>query len=130
MLQEHKSTPSMDTVCAENPVHLPVKSEDNMKNILSKRLFVESRPCTIRLKNTFFLPNTKSLILACKPSSLKGCVPLCMRGWLTSSCIIFILLFLNGSWPRCCAKTFLSPSFLFPVTEAMSSAQHDGKRAD
>lgn len=63
MLQVHKTTPSMDTVCADIPVHLLLKSKHNMKSILSIRLFVESRPCTIRLKNIFFLPNTKSLIL-------------------------------------------------------------------
>lgn len=64
----------LNTVCAETPVHLLLKSKHNMKNILSIRLFVESRPCIIRVKNNFFLPNTKSLILTCEPSSLKGYV--------------------------------------------------------
>lgn len=101
-----------------------------MKYTESIRLFSDSRPCTIRLKNTSFLPNTAALIPICKPSSQKENLPLFISWRLTPFHIIFIWLFLNRSRPVYCAKTFLSPSSLSHMTEAISSAQHDGERAD
>lgn len=102
MLQVHKSTPTMDAGCSEAPVHLLLKSKYDMKNIVSIRLFVESSPCTIRLKNTFFFLIPSPWFLLVSQAHWKD-----MSLYVTSFCIIFILLFLNGSWPGYCAKTFL-----------------------
>lgn len=113
--------------CVQRPqFHLLFNNEHNTKYIL----FVESRHCTVKLKISFFLPNDAALISICNPSSEKGKLPLLVCWRLTPFQMYFVWLFLNGSSLMYCVKTSSSPSSLSCMTEAMSTTQHDGERAD